>query len=471
MLDIFTSTIAAVSTPPGKGGIAVIRISGPDTVRIVSGVFRSASGISVQDLRPRRVSYGEIVGLDGNVCDTGLLTVFRAPASFTGEDCAEISCHGGVAVTKEVLSAVIGAGAVPAGPGEFTRRAFSNGKLSLSEAEAVGLLIDADTKEKMQLSGNAARGSLSRELAKISGGLSDTMTALYAAVDYPEEDVGDEGEREIHTSVSKALLSVNRLLDTYSLGRAVTEGVKCVICGKPNVGKSSVFNLLTGEDSAIVTDIPGTTRDVLRESVSCGGVTLRLSDTAGIRQTSEQVEAIGVGKAVIELESADLIIAVFDSSEKLDGEDLSLIEKLKSLPSENCPVISVVNKDDLPPALSEADLADIDSFSSRVIRGSARTGPDSPLLQDISSAVSELFNSGHINVSHDAVIWDVRQRDMLGKARSSLEEAKAALDRGDPVDCICSLVEEALAFLDDTDGRNVDQKIVDQIFSRFCVGK
>ena len=323
----------------------------------------------------------------------------------------------------------------------------------------------------MQLSGNAARGSLSRELAKISGSLSDTMTALYAAVDYPDEDVGDEGEREIATSVSKALISVKRLLGTYSLGKAIAEGVKCVICGKPNVGKSSVFNLLVGEDSAIVTDIPGTTRDVLRESVSCGGITLKLSDTAGIRQTSEHVEAIGISKAVIELEFADLILAVFDGSAGLDDEDLSLIEKLKSLPSENCPVVSIINKSDLPVAISDTDLSAIESISSCVISGSARSGPGSSLLSDINSAVSRLFNSGHINISHDAVIWDIRQREMLEKSQTSLEQAKAAIDRGDPVDCICSLVEEALAYLDDTDGRNVDQKIVDQIFSRFCVGK
>ena len=204
---------------------------------------------------------------------------------------------------------------------------------------------------------------------------------------------------------------------------------------------------------------------------SCGGVTLKLSDTAGIRQTNEHVEAIGVGRAVTELESADMIFAVFDGSSRLDEEDFSLIEKLRSLPRENRPVISVINKSDLPSLLSDSDLCLIDSFSSYVIHGSAGPGHDSTLLPDISSRVSQLFNSGRVNISQDAVIWDIRQREMLEKSQRSLEEAKAALSRGDPIDIICSLVEEALAHLDGTDGRNVDQKIVDQIFSRFCVGK
>ena len=225
------------------------------------------------------------------------------------------------------------------------------------------------------------------------------------------------------------------------------------------------------EESAIVTSVPGTTRDVLRESVSCGGITLRLSDTAGIRQASEQVEAIGVSKAVVELEFADLILAVFDGSAALNDEDFSLIEKLRSLPSEGCPIVSIVNKCDLPEMMPEKDLSAIDSFSSCIIRGSAQAGLDSPLLSEINSEISRLFNSGNVSITRDAVIWDVRQREMLEKSQRSLEEAKTAIDRGDPVDCICSLVEEALSYLDDTDGRNIDQKLVDQIFSRFCVGK
>ena len=258
-MNSLTKTIAAVSTPRGRGGIAVIRISGDDAIRVAGAMFKPArmesGGAELSASDARRAIYGAILDSTDIEIDRGMCTVFVAPHSFTGENSAEISCHGGPAVTEAVYLSALAHGAVAAGPGEFTKRAFVSGKLSLTEAEAVGGLIDADTNEKMRLSGGAMRGNVSREIERLSASLFDVMTALYAAIDYPEEDVGDEGEREIAGTLSATLSGVEKLLSTYKLGRAIQTGVRTTICGKPNVGKSSLFNLITGEDSADSKDI------------------------------------------------------------------------------------------------------------------------------------------------------------------------------------------------------------------------
>lgn len=460
------TTISAVSTPRGKGGIATIRISGSDAVRIAAQMFVPRSGKSLEDLPPRSAVFGSILDSEGNVCDEGICTVFKCPSSFTGEDMAEISCHGGLAVTEAVYLSTLAHGASSAGPGEFTRRAFINGKLSLTEAEAVGQLIDADTKERMILSGGAVRGNVSRKITELYDGMLDTMTALYAAIDYPEEDVGDEGERRIGDTVRRTRDGVKKLLDTYKTGRAISGGVKCAICGRPNVGKSSIFNLIVGDESAIVTSIAGTTRDILRETVSFGGITLRLSDTAGIRSSDDTVEKMGIDRAEDEIRGAELIIAVFDGSERLTDEDRRIIALLAEAESASAK-IAVLNKSDKGCALTAEEEAEIASSADRLIVMSAEDGD----IGALSSAVAEAYGSDGVNLSSDAVIWDARQREMLGHALTSLNAALDGLEYGDPIDCICTSAEEALAALSETDGRGVDEVIVDEIFKRFCVGK
>lgn len=461
-------TIAAVSTPRGKGGIAVIRISGEDAVSVAAAMFRPRFGKPFGDdlaKAPARVAhYGHILDKEGQPLDEGIATVYYAPASFTGENMAEISCHGGLAVTEAVLLSALAHGAEMAGPGDFTRRAFLNGKLSLTEAEAVGKLIDADTQERMKLSSSAVRGTVSREIERISSELLTPMTALYAAIDYPEEDVGDEGEKTILPALRKAREDVRRLLDTYSAGKAITDGVRTVLCGRPNVGKSSVFNRMTGEETAIVTEQAGTTRDVLREVVSFGGITLRLSDTAGLRNADDTVEKIGVNRAEKEVGDAELILAVFDGSEHLTGEDERLLAILKNA---DATVLSVVNKSDRGLVLSESEIAGIDAVSAARISLSASDGDITPL----SDAVAALYGSDRIRLGESAVIWDVRQKDLLGRSWSALDTAARALESGDPIDAVCTLVEEAMAALNETDGRGVDETIVSEIFKRFCVGK
>lgn len=461
-----SSTISAVSTPRGKGGIATIRISGTDAVKVASRMFLPKSGKPLDEQQARKAIFGTILDEGDDQCDEGVAVVYRAPASFTGEDTVEITCHGGLQVTETVYLSTLAHGATAAGPGEFTRRAFINGKMSLTEAEAVGLLIDADTKERMRLSSGALRGNVSREIGEISAGMLDTMTALYAAIDYPEEDVGDEGERQIESTLENSLARVEKLLSTYKVGKAVSDGVKCVICGRPNVGKSSLFNVMTGEETAIVTSVEGTTRDILRETVSFGGVTLRLSDTAGLRASGDTVEKIGIDRAEAEIESAELVIAVFDGSEPLRDEDRLLIEKLKNT---SAPVIGVINKSDAGERLTDEEKKAIETCSRTVVKTAA--GGEKMDAAALSEAVAEIFGSGEINLSTDAVIWDVRQREQLSHARNALGSALDGLRGGDSIDCVCTLAEEALAALDETDGRGVDERIVGEIFSRFCVGK
>ncbi len=456
-------TIAAISTPAGKGGIAVIRISGDDAIGVASRIFSCAQGKPVADLPARYAAFGEIHTVTGEVLDTGLCTLFRGHAAYTGEDTAEISCHGGTYVTQSVLSAALSAGARMAEAGEFTRRAFLAGKLSLTEAEAVGQLIDADTEERMKLSSTAVRGSVTERIRTIREPLFDVMTALYAAMDYPEEDVGDEGEREIAGVVNTVLADVKKLLSTYKTGRAVAEGVKTVICGRPNAGKSSLFNRLTGEESAIVTQIEGTTRDILRQTVSFGGVTLRLSDTAGLRETDDPVEQLGVGRANAEIRDAELVLSVFDPMAGLGEAEREMLTRYPA-----CPRIAVLNKSDAGVVFSEADLALLRQYHECLIPLSCVTGEG---MDALSAEVARLWGSDRLELGRDAVIWDVRHHAALVRAQRYLADAGEALSAGDALDAVCTLCESALAALDETDGRTVNGEIVDAIFARFCVGK
>lgn len=465
-MNPLSATIAAVSTPRGRGGIATIRVSGTDAVNIVSEMFVPCGKkySSAKELPSRYAALGSILDSDGEACDTGICTVFHAPNSFTGENVVELSCHGGTSLTEAVLLSVIAHGAVMADAGEFTKRAFLNGKLSLTEAEAVGRLIDADTEEKRKLSGGAVRGNVSREISRLSNALLDVMTALYAAVDYPEEDVGDEGERHIEEVLRTVSAGVGRLLATYKTGRAVQEGVKCVICGRPNVGKSSLFNRMVGDDAAIVTSVAGTTRDVLRETVSFGGVTLRLSDTAGIHESSDEVENIGIERAVDELAGAELIISVWNAGEHLTEQDTELLRRLREVSS---PVIVVLNKVDVGVVLTDTELSELSSLGE-VIRMSCKTSEGA---DELSAVISKRYGSDGLDLRHDAVIWDVRQRVQLLRAESALKSAVDGISAGDPLDAVCTLVEEAMAALSETDGRGVNEEIVSEIFARFCVGK
>ena len=452
-------TVAAVSTPRGKGGIAVIRISGDESAAVLRRCFRPA-GKAPWDA-PRLACYGTVMRGEEEI-DTGLCTFFRSPASYTGEDSAEISCHGGTAVTAAVLEAVFAAGAVPAEAGEFTRRAFINGKLSLTEAEAVGRLIDADTDSRRRLANSAAGGRLKSAAEDICASLRGVLAALYAAIDYPDEDIGDEGEREIEGVLCAAEEKLKTLISTYRTGSAVADGVVTAIAGAPNSGKSSLYNLLCRSDRAIVTDVAGTTRDTLWETVDAGGVTLRIADTAGIRDTQDRVESAGISRALQVMESAELVIAVFDGSRPLSQEDRALAKHLRDAPAAK---ICVINKSDLPLCVKETDTGDF--FDEYVIM-SAATGEGADRLY---GAVSRIYNSDGISLEKDAVLWDARHKATAEKALELIDASLKGLRMGDPLDAVCTLAESALAEMGMLDGRGVTEDIVSEIFARFCVGK
>jgi tRNA modification GTPase len=459
-------TIAAVSTPSGKGGVSLIRISGEDAVSVASAIFRPMTGAPLTERESRRAIFGTIHHpTTGEVIDTGLAVLFRAPASFTGEDVAEISCHGGTAVTRATLAAVFAAGAAPAGPGDFTRRAFVNGKMTLSEAQAIGLLIDADTESRRALASGAARGNVSRALDRIATSLTEVLSALYAAIDYPEEDVGDEGERQILTTVQTAQSDIDALRRTYKTGVAIAEGIPTVIAGLPNSGKSSLYNALLGREEAIVTDIPGTTRDVLSASADIGGVTLLLSDTAGIREGSDAVEMIGVQRAKDKLAAASLVLFVLDAGSPLTPDCTALFEEVCALA---VPTVVIFNKSDTGCALSAEDAEFFTSRADYTLSLSAKTGDGMDQLRRV---IAEIAGTDKLDTENDAVIWDARQEASLTLAYDLLSDALCGLTMGDPLDAVCTVCETALAEIRGVDGRAVDEDIIAGIFARFCVGK
>lgn len=453
---MFGETIAAVSTPRGKGGVALIRISGDEALSCLEKIFMPMYGSGFPE---RKAVYGKIVMRD-EVVDTGLATYFAQGHSYTGEPTAEITCHGGIAVTAAVLEAALWAGARLAEAGEFTRRAFVNGRLTLTEAEAIGRLIDADTESRRRLAASAAGGSLARKTGEIRDSLVGVLAALYAAIDYPDEDIGDEGERTLLPTIEKGADEVRALLSTYKTGHAVADGVKTVICGAPNSGKSSLYNRLCGAERAIVTSIAGTTRDTLEETVDAGGITLRLADTAGLREADDEVERVGIDRARGKMAEAELIIFVCDGSRALTDEEVELIDEIKELDAAK---IAVVNKKDLG-----CESVIPEGVFDKTVYMSAMTGEGATALTD---AIAELWGSEKISLSNDAVIWNARQKASLEGALDLLTAAADALRLGAPADAACTMVESALSSMGELDGRGVCEDIVGQVFARFCVGK
>jgi len=459
MNGICESTVAAISTPYGRGGIAVIRISGADAIAIGERIFACPGGKKLSGLPSNRACYGRIMR-SGEVIDDGMATVFRAPASYTGEDTVEISCHGGILISGEVLSAAFEAGAMPAGPGEFTKRAFINGKLSLSQAEAVIDLIDAETHEAAKLARANASGAVSSKVDGIYDRLRHILAQAYVYADYPDEDLTDITPDEMKKGLISAREDALALYASYRTGRAISEGIYTVIIGRANSGKSSLLNRLSGRERAIVSDIEGTTRDFIEETVSAGRVTLRLCDTAGIRKSGDAIEREGISRSFARLEQAELVIALFDGSRECSDDDLEIIEKLKDCGARR---IAVVNKCDLERRFH----ADLSSFDSVYVL-SAAAGEGVDVLKE---GVEALFAEGNIDYNSTPIVSSARQAAALGRAAQALERAIDALESGLTQDVAGLDVEQAMAALGETDGRTVGMDIVDDIFHRFCVGK
>lgn len=455
-------TIAAVSTPYGKGGVALIRISGEDAIAVGEKIFSSARGKPLSELPPAQMAYGRIHTPDGTEVDDGMAVCFRAPHSFTGENTVEITCHGGILVTAKVLEAALCAGARAAEAGEFTRRAYVGGKLRLSEAEALGNLLEAKTESQLTLARHGMRGGLADRTERMYLSLRHTLTSVWAAIDFPEEDLAEMSRAEMCDAVEQSLGQIRALAATWGTGRAITEGIPTVICGRTNAGKSSVYNRILGYDAAIVTDVEGTTRDVLRETAVLGKTLLLLCDTAGLRQTEDRVESIGMERTRAEMSRAGLILAVFDGTRELSGEDLTLAEQIFRT---GVPAIALINKSDRE---SVVDTSPIGRYFSHMLSVSAAEGTGFEALAEV---IDSLFIDGSIELGRDAVVTGARQHAALMSAAEALEASLADLRAGIPLDLCCVGLEQALTALGEVDGRELGEEIVSEIFSRFCVGK
>ena len=453
-------TIAAIATPAGPGALGIVRLSGPEACAIAGRVFRSGTG-DPASFESHTVHFGR-VATDGETLDTVLLTVMRAPRSYTGEDTVELSCHGGRVVLRRVLGAVVAAGARPAEPGEFTRRAFLNGKIDLAQAEAVQELIAAESELGARVAAEQLQGRLSAEIGALRDGLVEVLAEIEAAIDFPDEGIELADRAVLVGRLGSLRERAAAFLGTFEEGRRVREGVRVVIAGKPNVGKSSLLNALLDEERAIVTEHPGTTRDVLRESLVCQGVALRVADTAGIREPRDAAEAEGVRRSREALREADLVLFVLDGAAPIDERDFEIAGRLKKRP-----FITVINKMDLPQH-ADFDMLDPRLLGCATVHTSAleRTGLDA--LKD--AVVEAAWPSG-LPSSDAAVVTRVRHRDALARAEAAMAETVTALEERRGLELAAVDAREALGALGEIVGAVTTDDILHTIFSKFCIGK
>ena len=452
-----TQTIAAIATPAAAGGISVIRISGSDALTIADRVFSAKSGIPLSGRRGYTAAFGDVVR-HGEVLDEAVATVFNEPHSYTGENVVELSCHGGLYLTQEILRVILENGARLAEAGEFTKRAFLNGKMSLSQAEAVMDLIGAQGREAARAAHTQLSGALSRQITAVKDALLRLAGHLSAWVDYPEEEIPEVDEEEILLTAGEASKTLRTLLSQFDTGKLIREGIDTVIVGKPNVGKSTLMNLLSRCERSIVTDVAGTTRDIVEETVRLGQLVLRVADTAGIRETEDVVEQIGVSLAKRRMQEASLVLAVFDGSSEWSPED----EKI--LPAALQPSIAVVNKSDLP---TVTNLEKIRRAFSHMVVLSA-TDPES--LAVLEREIRETLNLSEID-PFAPMLSNERQRLCAMRAADLLEQAQTAVKAGVTFDAVTVLIEEAIDALLELTGERTTDAVIDAVFANFCVGK
>lgn len=452
------STIAAISTAQGQGGIGVIRVSGEQAFTIVDKIFKSVSGKKIMEIKGYTALFGHIYNNE-EVLDEAVVLKYVAPKSFTGENVVEISCHGGMYITKEVLNAVIMAGASLAEPGEFTKRAYLNGKMDLTEAESVMDIISAKSKSAARAALFVKDGALFKKSQQVKQLLLDKAAHLSAWADYPEEDIPEVSEDSIMEAIEESISILEKLLSTYDMGQVVKEGIDTVIAGRPNAGKSTLMNLLVGREKSIVTNIAGTTRDVVEDTVLVGNVMLKLSDTAGIRDTDNEIEKIGVQKTFDKINGAGLVIALFDNNEVLNSEDIDLINKIKDMPC-----IAVINKIDLGDKVDKKYITDnIDN----VVYISAKQQDN---IDELKNMIEKIAGTEDFDPSA-GIIANERQRNAIRNAVNSLYEAKESLAMGMTMDAITVSLQETIDYLLELTGEKAGEEIVDSVFHNFCVGK
>ena len=453
-----SDTIAAIATARTPSAIGILRLTGPDTVKILDNVFRP-KGRPMSDRPDRVMVLGDVLDREGQAVDNGLAVLFRGPNSYTGEDCAEIHCHGSPVVLQEVLLSLFAAGVRQAKGGEFTQRAFLNGRMDLIQAESVVDLIDAETAEAAHHAVAQLSGALSRGVEEIYAALMDITSRFYAVVDYPDEDIEDLQRETMVDTLAAAEEKLRALLATFDRGRILKQGLPTVILGKPNAGKSSLLNALLGYDRAIVTDVAGTTRDTVEEKVCVGKLLLRLCDTAGIRHSDDVVERIGVERSRQAAAQAALALLVIDSSRPLDAEDEEAIAVAQSVPQ----VVVALNKGDLPCVVDEALLR---ARFAHVVPVCAKSGAG---ITELTAAIEALYPMG--DVPRGELLTNARQADAVRRALTAVSAAREALDLGLTPDAVLTDGEAALEALGELNGKSIREDLVATIFSRFCVGK
>ncbi|MHB0935650.1 MAG: tRNA uridine-5-carboxymethylaminomethyl(34) synthesis GTPase MnmE [Armatimonadota bacterium] len=452
-------TIAAISTPAGEGGIGVIRLSGPETIPIALRLFRRANGTALEHPEPFKLHYGHICrpGTD-EVVDEVLVSVMPAPRSYTREDVAEISAHGGPAPLRAILTLIIAEGARLAAPGEFTQRAFLNGRIDLTQAEAVLDTIRARTDAGLRAAQTVLEGELGRRVRALRKRLIALLASLEAAIDYAEDDLTFLTPEQIRATIAKCRAEVAELITSHARGKLLREGAGTAIIGRPNTGKSSLLNALLGEARAIVTPVPGTTRDVIEEQIDLAGVPLRLIDTAGIRHTEDAVERIGVERSRASLERADLVLLVLDRSLPLLEEDRDLLALVRERP-----LIVILNKADLPAAISREDIG----VDAPVVELSAATGAGLPELE---AAMRDLLLGPAVQ-SESPALANLRQREAAERAAVALEQAALSADAGASEELLAVDLMAAAAALGEITGEDLREDVIQTLFARFCVGK
>ncbi len=452
-------TIAAISTPVGTGGISVIRISGADAYKIAARIFKPADNKkTIENAKGYTAIYGHFIE-NGVKYDEVIALCFRAPKSYTGEDIVEISCHGGNAVTKRILRACYSAGAGVAQAGEFTKRAFLNNRISLTQAEGILDMINATSNQGVRAAAELMDGALHKKITTIRENLTEIASHIAAFSDYPEEDVEILENEKLSNILENAKLEIDKLIKNYDTGKIMRRGISAAIIGSPNVGKSTLMNLMSGFERAIVTPVAGTTRDVVEQEINLGDITLILSDTAGIRNTDNEIEAEGIRRSKIQMENAALVIAVFDASNHIKDEDVTLAKECK-----NKTAIAVVNKSDLS---NSFDISQINDCFSEVLSISAR---DDKFLPDITKTIAKVI--GTSNYSDDAyLIANERQLECAKSAQLAINEAISAISQNFTLDAIGVCVDDALSALYGLTGENATENVINEVFSRFCVGK
>lgn len=458
---MYEDTIAAISTALGEGSIAVIRISGPEAIAIADSIFRGKS--LLRDAITHTVHYGWVRDPDSSSrIDEVLVTVMKAPRSFTMEDVVEIGCHGGIISVRKILDLLLKSGARLAEPGEFTKRAFLNGRIDLAQAEAVMDLIRSKSDQAFAIALRQSGGVLSQQIHTIRKQLVELMAHIEVNIDYPEHDVEEMTNAFIRDHVISAIAHIEQLLASAQQGKVIREGILTAIIGRPNVGKSSLLNELTQQNRAIVTDIPGTTRDIIEELVTVGGIPLLLMDTAGIRDSLDPVEQIGVEKSRNAIAQADLVLMVLDQGERLTGDELNLLEQVRERP-----VILILNKADLPAAI---DVAELESYCSRERIVSMSMMEHTGILQ-LEKAIQSMFFNGELQSADLTYVSNARHIGLLHQAKACLNEALTSTDQWMPIDLVQIDIRRAWEQLGEIVGDNAHESLLDQIFSQFCLGK